>query len=309
MKAFQFWMGLELGHSSSWLSTSVGIGSRFTVAALVLWLYVVVKKALPTIKELEQGILLGLWGGVGMLLQMDGLAYTDASISAFLTQAYIFFIPLWELLWHKKLPQVHIILGITIAIVGLGLLSRINLYELRIGRGEIETLLAAVMFTGQILCLNHPRYQGNAFLGFSPVMFTVMGFLGLITGVGVANASLVDLSILFRPFPLGLLFILVTICTLGGYLLMNRWQPLVEPAKAGLVYSIEPVLTSMFALFLPAWLSWFGQIQYSNERLSWRLLVGGGLVLIANLIVQMTEGLIRIDIKRFLFKVIKFMQR
>ena len=44
---------------------------------------------------------------------------------------------------------------------------------------------------------------------------------------------------------------LIIVCTLGGYLFMNCWQRDVTATEAGLIYCIEPVITSVLALFLP----------------------------------------------------------
>jgi len=42
----------------------------------------------------------------------------------------------------------------------------------------------------------------------------------------------------------------------------------------------------VFATFLPAWLSQLVGIRYENEQVSVSLLVGGGLILAANLVMQ-----------------------
>ena len=46
------------------------------------------------------------------------------------------------------------------------------------------------------------------------------------------------------------------------------------------------MFASLFALFLPAWLSRFALIQYANESATARLLIGGGLITLANVFVQ-----------------------
>jgi hypothetical protein len=68
---------------------------------------------------------------------------------------------------------------------------------------------------------------------------------------------------------------------------MNRWQPKITTTEAGLIYCIEPVFASMMALFLPAMFSAWGGFDYANERLTWHLLVGGGLVTLANVLIQL----------------------
>mgnify|MGYP003383419300 CR=1 FL=1 len=84
-----------------------------------------------------------------------------------------------------------------------------------------------------------------------------------------------------------LLAVLVGPCPLFSFLLANRWQPEVPATEAGLLYSTEPVFTALLALVLPALISRISGIQYPNEQLSWNLLVGGGLVLAANLWLQL----------------------
>jgi hypothetical protein len=74
--------------SSSWFVVSLQGSIRFLMAGLLMvpfcW------RELRSLRgsEVIQGFGLGFCGGAGMLFQMDGLAYTSASISAFLTQAY-----------------------------------------------------------------------------------------------------------------------------------------------------------------------------------------------------------------------------
>ena len=81
--------------------------------------------------------------------------------------------------------------------------------------------------------------------------------------------------------------ILTVFCTLGGYLLMNYFQPFLTATQAGLIYCLEPVFASLFALFLPGWFSSMAGIQYANEQLSLALLVGGGLITVANALMQL----------------------
>ena len=81
--------------SSSWFVASLCVVFRFAISTLVL--LVLSERSLTQLTrlELEQGLGLGLFGGVGILLQIDGMAYTSASSSAFLTQCYCLWIPAW----------------------------------------------------------------------------------------------------------------------------------------------------------------------------------------------------------------------
>jgi drug/metabolite transporter (DMT)-like permease len=69
-----------------------------------------------------------------------------------------------------------------------------------------------------------------------------------------------------------------------AYFTMTHWQPRVTSTQAGLIYATEPVFASAWALFLPGWFSRFGGFSYANEHLTWQLFAGGGLILVANLL-------------------------
>src|SRR5262245_12689665 len=72
----------------SWLISATSLVLRFGLAALVLLLWNVRSIGKMTRFELWQGAGLGLFGGLGILFQMDGVMHTAASTSAFLTQCY-----------------------------------------------------------------------------------------------------------------------------------------------------------------------------------------------------------------------------
>lgn len=283
-------LGLEqqklLPAASTWFLTWLGVMYRFGAAALLLGLFLGPGLRQITRSELEQGAGLALFGAGGILFQMDGLAYTKASTSAFLTQCYVVFIPLWFALTHRRRPPGRVSLGVFLVLVGMAILSGLDLRALKLGRGETETFIASLLFTGQILWLERPRYAGNAPLRFSFVMFA--GMAGLCApGVWLTATSFGDWTRAYASAPaLAFLGVLVLGCTLGGYLLMNRWQRDVTATEAGLIYCVEPVLTSVLTLFLPAWISGWCDLGYPNETLTLRLLGGGGLITLANLLVQ-----------------------
>jgi hypothetical protein len=70
---------------------------------------------------------------------------------------------------------------------------------------------------------------------------------------------------------------------------MNYWQKYISATEAGLIYTIEPVCASVLSLFLPAIFSAWAGINYPNEHFSLRLLVGGGLITVANVILQLSN--------------------
>lgn len=165
--------------AGTWFFASLSLLARFGVSALLLALWLGRRLGTATRSELWQGLGLGCFGGLGILLQVDGVQYTAASTSAFLTQCYCVFIPV-TLAWHRrKWPGRTLALCCALVFAGMFVLSNIHLSNLRMGRGEWETVLASLVFTGQILWLERPVFQGNRSLIVSCVMFSSIAFLAL----------------------------------------------------------------------------------------------------------------------------------
>jgi drug/metabolite transporter (DMT)-like permease len=275
-----------LPDAGSWFFTSLGVMYRFGFAGMVMAVIYLRPLKGTTRREVEQGIVLAIFGGGGILFQNDGLAYTDASISAFLTQSYCLFIPLWVAVVSRRRPSLKIFLSTFLVLAGVAVLAKLSFQSLKLGRGELETLIASLLFTGQILCLEQPRYVANRPVNFSTVMFFGMALLC----VPLVWATAPDAAACLRAYAslpaCGFLALLIVFCTLMSYTMMNSWQKFVTATEAGVIYSIEPVVASLLALFLPAIFSGWAGIHYANEELTSRLFIGGALITGANLLLQ-----------------------
>jgi drug/metabolite transporter (DMT)-like permease len=270
---------------SSWFLSAYFIAARFFAAAIVI---AVARPLLPSRSEAEQGVALGVITGVGMLLQLDGLQYTEASTNAFLTQGYVVFLPVGSTLITKRPPPVRVVVCALLVSVGLAVLARFDPRTMSIGRGEAETLAAAFCFMFQIALLDMRRFGENRTLPVSTVMFATMTIVMLPVVALTSHGS--DLLVPFAaPASIWYFAVIVALPTLGSFLLMNRYQRLVSASEAGIIYATEPAFASAFALFLPSWLSRLSRISYEDETLSSRLLWGGVLVVSANVLLAVMQ--------------------
>ena len=269
-----------------WFFTAMTVAPRFGLAAVVL---LVVRPGLLrglTRMEWKQGFGLGGFAGLGMLLQNDGLHYTEASTSAFLTQLCAVMIPLW-LAWRtRRNPGVVTWLAVGLVLAGVAVLGRLDVNRLGLGRGEIETLLGSIFFTGQILWLERQEFGRNRVFAVTLIMFVVEACIGFglagMSGGSFAAAGLLMSSGAWWTITMALM----VICTLGAFLLMNFFQPRITSTEAGLIYCAEPIFGSVMALFMPLGLSALAGISYANERATPTLLLGGGLITLANVLIQ-----------------------
>jgi drug/metabolite transporter (DMT)-like permease len=221
-----------------------------------------------------------------MLLQNDGLRYTSASTSAFLTQFYAISIPVWLALRHRRAPSVPVMIACALVLAGVAILGHFDWRQLKLGRGEIETLLCSLLFMGQILWLDHPGFAGNRSLPVTLVMVA----LSSVVFIGLGCLTMPSLGMWVAPLTsvpwLVLTLILTLLATVTTYLIMNAWQPKISSTEAGLLYCFEPIFGSLLALCLPAIFSRWSGIDYANEHLTQNLLIGGGLITAANLLIQ-----------------------
>lgn len=264
------------GFFAAWIQVA-----RFLFGAILL-APIVAHLPRPTRGEIRQGLLLALWGGLGMGIQADALAYTEASTSAFLTQAYCVLLPLWAAVRARRLPSIRVA-GATLLVLGGGvILSGIRPGSFTIGRGESETLLAAVFFALQILTLENPRFADNR--GRPVTLIMCVGIALLYTPVALIAAPTPSAMITAgASWPAFLLIAsLAVFCTVGAFLLMNTWQRKVSATEAGLIYTTEPIFAAAYALFVPALISRLAGVDYPNETLTIQLLTGGALILLAN---------------------------
>ena len=272
--------------ASSWFVSSWCLAIRFLVAAAIVacWCRQVLNQF--TRAEVSQAIGLGIFTAGGMLLQMDGLSYTKASTSAFITQGYCIFLPLVVALMVRRFPSPHVILAAILVMAGVAVLAQLDWRDLKLGRGELETLLASMLFTAQILWIERPAYVHNHMGRVSALAFAITG-VALLPLAFATMPSWQHLGLVYASAPaLSCLLTLTLVSTLVGMMLMFTFQRRVGAVAAGIIYSSEPVLASVLAFVLPGMISAWAGIVYPNETLTASLLIGGGLVLAANLVVQ-----------------------
>jgi drug/metabolite transporter (DMT)-like permease len=284
VKALDYEQSVRLGGVSKTFLAAWLQMARFGLAGLIMAPFLMHRR--PTGREIAQGGWLALWGGLGMALQAWGLTKTEASTSAFLTQAYCVILPLIACLKTRSAPSARTLAATAMVVVGGAILSGVRPDTLKIGEGELATLAAAFIFTFQILTLENPKYEGNRGLvvTFAMCAWITVIFLPVSWFLAPSRGMMISAGASWPAFTL--IFALALLCSVGAYGLMNCWQPRVSATEAGLIYTIEPVFTAGFVMFLPVLLGRMVGYPYPNETLTFSLIFGGSLILAANILMQ-----------------------
>ena len=274
--------------ADSWFLAAVTLVVRFGLAAAVLALGSFRTWRTVTRREWSQGLGLGVFASGGLLLQMDGLNYTAASTSSFLTSCYCVIIPVFVACQRRRWPPALVTGSCALVLAGMAILVGVDWRTLRLGRGEWETVLASVFFAAQIFWLERPVFARNRTSHATVIMFTTIAvaMLPVLAGRCRSASELAVAAVGSGPI-IWLLLALTLFCTLTTFTVMNHWQRFLEATEAGLIYCVEPVSASLCALFLPAWLAAWAGVSYANESFTWRLLLGGTLITLANVLIQL----------------------
>jgi drug/metabolite transporter (DMT)-like permease len=178
-----------------------------------------------------------VFGGVGFVaywFQNAGLEHTTTSNSAFITGLFVVFTPLIQAVVTRRLPDRNIALAVAIAIVGLFLLTGA---QLTMGKGDALTLACAFFFGAWIFLGG--RYAQR----FDPIALTAgqMVVLALLAVpfVLVDGMGTVDGDVLMAGLITGVL------CSAVAFTLQLWGQRFVEPSRAAVILTFEPVVAGI----------------------------------------------------------------
>jgi drug/metabolite transporter (DMT)-like permease len=238
---------------------------RFLIASVALVL--VHPPAISKLSRPDRGraVALGITYGIAQLVQTEGLKHTSASVSGFVTGMYVVFTPLLGAVILRHRIGRWAWVAVFLATIGLGVLS---LRGLSMGKGELLTLVSAGLYALHIIGLGAWSTPKNAF-GLSSlqmVVITVICAIGALPGGFTVPSTGGDwVSVIYMALVAGALALIV-----------QTWaQAHLDPTRAAIAMTMEPVFASAFA------------VMFGSESVTWRMLLGGALVLSAMYLVEL----------------------
>jgi drug/metabolite transporter (DMT)-like permease len=267
------------------LLACANMAMRFGVAAILLLPFYGWNLFRVTGREWSQATGLALFASVGLYLQTLGLARTDASVSAFLTQLYTLIVPLIVAVRDRRLPSHRVIAACALVLVGAAMLSPGFMTHLTLGAGELVILLSSIFLAGQIVWVERPVYAENRAGLVTLIMFVMMAAVFGAGFLATGGTPPMVKRLFGTPALEELALALVLFCTAFNFLIMNAWQRRITATEAGLIYCIEPVIATVLSSFLPGLISGLAGVSYPNEALPWTLLAGGVLIVTATVLV------------------------
>jgi drug/metabolite transporter (DMT)-like permease len=214
----------------------------------------------------RDGAFAGLFLAGGFLLQMQGLAWTTASRSGFLTGLVVAFVPLLEWVLYRLRPARSSWLAVGLALCGLSLLAGSLDSATPTLAGDLLTIAGSLVFTGQILVLSRVARR-------HPVPLLLLLQLA-VTGLSALAAALLFEKMRLPPSPRlwGAILYLSVFATLFAFAVQTWAQRRLSPLRVGLLCTLEPVFAALWAALL------LGERLTAQEGLGGALIVAGVLI-------------------------------
>jgi len=260
---------------------------RFSIALLLAVL--IFGKHLKNIKKniLFQGLLLGLIFGGGFVLQTEGLSLTTVTKSAFITGMSVVFTPFVFKLICKREILLWSKIGVVVAFIGLWLFTNPKINSINFG--DFLTLISTIFWAFYIVLMDVFTKGKENFS--ETVQLVFLQFVGTISVALISHVMLNNLSFEIN-FSMNLLISLAYNGIIASFILTfihTGFQRYTTPVKAALIFSLEPVVASVAAVFA------------LNEILNGRE-YSGAIILFVGVMVSETGEFIYNKLKKLLVK-------
>ncbi len=257
---------------ASGLNVPTLLALRFGLAALVVWGTLAARQrlGLPG-RHVLSFLLLGTCFVGNTALFFSSLRYAPATSAAVLFYTYPVVVALLALFLLREPLTVQRALALALAVLGCAVVLGFTLGDVDM-RGLVFALASGVIYALYVV-LSTRLLRGTAVAVASAWIMTFMALA--FAGFGIVTGSL-DTS--FAPAGWLLLLLIVTVSTVMPVQLFLAGTLRIGPTLASILGTMEPVFAVLFAATV------------LGERLGWPQAVGGGLIVLAVLLLRLPAG-------------------
>ena len=251
-------------------------GIRTTLGVLFLLPFtLIINKGFDHSKNtLKAGLILGVVFSFAQNFQQFAFYYSTSGKIAFITAFYMFFVPLFSVIFLKRKIAALTWLSILIGLAGLFLLC-INPAELTsVNLGDILALICAVFYAVQIMLIDKFLGEGVNGIQLSFMQFTVAAVLSLAAMFIFEQPNLADI----KTAAPSLLYSGIMSCGIA-YTLQIVGQKYSSPVVASLLMCLESVFAVIAAAII------------LHEGMSVREAIGCVIMFAAIILSQLSESL------------------
>ena len=235
---------------------------RFGIATLLTLLLINKKLLALTKNELIGGIFCGFFLFIGYAFQNFGLMITTASKSAFITSVSVLMVPF--ILFVLKIQKINLKTWLAVFIATVGLYLLLIPGENKLNIGDILTFGCAISFAMHIVIQDKYIKKTIRILPFFFIQALFVTILSFFNALILETQSIIwSNQLLIAILTTGILATFVAI------LIMIWAQKILKPTETALIFSLEPVAATIFAII------------FASEVLGFWGWIGGGLICFA----------------------------
>lgn len=210
-------------------------------------------------KTFRSGVIVGALFFMTMSFEFHALRQADSSLVSLLENCSILFVPLFEVLLYRKLPDKMTALSILLAMAGVAALA--------LAQGKLTGsfgfgLLSGASYALAILATDRLSHKTENVLGMGIIQVGTIGLLALAFACCFETVRLPQ-----GVAQWSMLLVQVVVCTGFGFTLQPRAQSHVSADRAGLFCAISPAVATILG------------VVFLHERLGGLRLVGLSLIL------------------------------
>jgi len=235
---------------------------RFTIAGILT--LVIVNKSIFTLTKTEiiGGLICGFCLFCGYAFQNFGLMQTSASKSAFITSVSVLMVPIILYLFNIQKIKMKVWFAVVLATIGLYFL--LDPRGGMMNWGDILTFGCALGFAVHIIFQGYYVKKNVRVLPF----FLVQAWV--VVGLSFINSLLFEpIFAIWSPRLISTLLVTGIAATFIAILLMIWAQKILNPSETAIIFSLEPVFATVFAII------------FAGEILGLWGYIGGGLIVLA----------------------------
>ena len=275
------WLKRALDSADSVSSAQTNVVSTFFVTlrfglTLPLFFYFTpsIRKNLGDYRSWYDGFILAFFMLGGFVFQMIGLEGISPAVSAFLTSLYVIFTALILAYLAGRFQSKSLLFGVLLATFGAGYIQ--GPPELHYDIAEWLTILCAIMFAGHIIFTDiiTKRVDPMTVTFTSIAISTLMALLLLNYFMFVNESSINMYTLIIKNDFLVPLLLSSFFGTYVALSLVNYYQKYINPVRAAILYALEPVWATIFA------------VGTGVTEFNFWLLIGGSFLLVGNLIAE-----------------------
>jgi len=220
---------------------------RFAIAlilSLILWWKSFIKISKT---HFINGSILGLFYAGGFILQTLGLQFTSVTKSAFITGLSVALTPFAYKLIEKKKISIYQWLGVFIVVIGLYFFTNPEINNFNIG--DLLTLFSTFFWAFYLVYMNKFTEKVVNFFETSQLVVSQFLIVFIFSFLGATIFEKHNTLHFNNQLILALLYngIVASVILTSIHTSVQKYT---TPVKAGLIFSLEPIFASIFALFI-----------------------------------------------------------